>query len=149
IRCKNGLSSRKLFLLRHATTLVDTASRLTLPCPDAIIVYRTWEPFIPSIGNCQHMTPQLILKRQSFTQVAPKEVDRARTAPDVLKDLLSSPNRRRSSLDMYWHAVPYLLTGLSQNMDEPYRWFIESGEILGQNDAGDIRYLSPSQAMEL
>src|SRR5262245_3496729 len=95
------------------------------------------------------MAAQLTLKRQSFTQVSPKEVERARTAPDVLKDLVSSPKRRRSRLDIYWHAVPYLLTGLPQNMDEPYRWFMEGGEILGKNDAGDIRYLSPGQAKEL
>jgi hypothetical protein len=95
------------------------------------------------------MTLRLTLKRQSFTQVSPEEVERARTAPDVLKDLVSSPNRRRTGLDIYWHAVPYLLTGLPQNIDEPYRWFMEGGEILGKNDAGDIRYLSPRQAMKL
>jgi hypothetical protein len=97
----------------------------------------------------QTMTPRLTLKRQNFTQVSPKEIERARTDPDVLKELVSSPKRRRTDLDIYWHAVPYLLTGLAQNMDEPYRWFIEGGETLGKNDIGDIRYLSPKQAMEL
>src|SRR5262245_64827517 len=95
------------------------------------------------------MTPRLTLTLQTFTQVSTEEVERARIDPNVLKDLVSSPKLRRTGLDMYWHAVPYLLTGLPQNMDAPYRWFIEGGETLGKKDAGDIRYLTPKQAMEL
>jgi hypothetical protein len=34
-------------------------------------------------------------------------------------------------------------------MNEPYCWFLEGGEIVGANDAGDIRYLSPAQVRVL
>jgi hypothetical protein len=95
------------------------------------------------------MTAQLTLKRQHFTRVSRRDVERARKNPDALAKLLSSPNRRRTGLGIYWHAVPYLLTNKPTRLDEPYRWFVEGGETLGTNEAGDIRYLSPAQTKEL
>src|SRR6478672_3332605 len=95
------------------------------------------------------MARQLTLKRQTFTDVSRQDIERARGNPETLSELISGPARWRTSLDVYWHLVPYLLTGLPQNMNEPYCWFIEGGEIVGANEAGDIRYLSPAQVMVL
>jgi hypothetical protein len=95
------------------------------------------------------MARQLTLKRQTFTDVSRQDIERARGNPETLSELISGPARWRTSLDVYWHVVPYLLTGLPQNMNEPYCWFIEGGEIVGANEAGDIRYLSPAHVMVL
>ena len=95
------------------------------------------------------MPQQLTLKRQTFTDVSRDDIERARGNPESLSELISGPARWRTSLDIYWHAVPYLLTGLPENMNEPYCWFIEGGEIVGANEAGDIRYLSPAQVRVL
>ena len=95
------------------------------------------------------MPQQLTLKRQTFTDVSREDIDRARGNPESLSELVNGPARWRTSLDIYWHVVPYLITGLPQNMNEPYCWFIEGGEIVGANEAGEIRYLSPAQVRVL
>jgi hypothetical protein len=93
--------------------------------------------------------PELTLKRQTFTDVSREDIERARGNPEAFLELTSGPARWRTSIDIYWHVVPYLLTGLPENMNEPYCWFIEGGEIVGANEAGDIRYLSPRQVKVL
>ena len=95
------------------------------------------------------MAPQLILKHQSWSQVDPAQGETLRSNPKALADFLASPNTGRTRLGPYWHAVPYLLEGIPKGWDEPYRWFVEGGEVLGSNPAGDIRYLSPDQVAKL
>jgi hypothetical protein len=89
------------------------------------------------------------IQLQHYSQVSPKQAAELRARPSRLSDFLKSPKVYRTSLGMYWHAVPYLLTGVVKDQDEPYCFFMKGGEIIGRTDAGDVRYLSPEQVAGL
>ncbi|MGH7676084.1 MAG: DUF1877 family protein [Gemmatimonadales bacterium] len=89
------------------------------------------------------------MRLQHYSQVSPKQASDLRADPSALADFLKSPKVYRNCLGMYWHAVPYLLTGVVKDQDEPYCFFMKGGEIIGRNDAGDVRYLSPEQVASL
>jgi Domain of unknown function (DUF1877) len=91
------------------------------------------------------MTKQVTLKHQHFSEVMPKHVAALRSGAAALTAFLESPNISRTSLGVYWHVVPYLMEGIAKGYDEPYRWFIEGGEVIGRTAAGDVRYLTPDQ----
>ena len=75
----------------------------------------------------------------------PKDVAALRSDAAALAKFLESPNVSRTGLGVYWHVVPYLMEGIAKGYDEPYHWFIEGGEVIGKNAAGDVRYLTPDQ----
>jgi hypothetical protein len=86
---------------------------------------------------------------QYYSQASPKQIAELCGDASALADFLKSPDVYRNCLGMYWHAVPYLMTGVPTDQDEPYCFFMKGGEIVGRNDAGDVRYLSPEQVASL
>lgn len=95
------------------------------------------------------MPKQVTLKLQHYTEIDPDEIPGLRGDPGALGDLLASPRRRRVGLETYWHVVPCLMEGIASGYDEPFRWFIDGGEVIGQTAAGDVRYLTPEQVARL
>jgi hypothetical protein len=89
------------------------------------------------------------IRLQHYSQVSPRQVAKLRADPSALAGFLKSPDVYRNGLGMYWHAVPYLLTGVARDQDEPYCFFMKGGETIGRNEAGDVRYLSPGQVAAL
>jgi len=95
------------------------------------------------------MSPTVTLKLQHWSHASPKQAAELRSSAATLAEFLESGQAPRVGLGVYWHAVPYLIERIPSNLDEPYRWFIEGGEAIGRNDAGDVRYLSPTQVARL
>jgi len=95
------------------------------------------------------MSPTVTLNLQHWSHASPKQAAELRSSPAALAEFLRSDQVPMVGLGVYWHAVPYLIEGIPTNLDEPYRWFVEGGEIIGTNDAGDVRYLSPTQVASL
>jgi len=95
------------------------------------------------------MSPTVTLKLQHWSHASPKQAAELRSSAPAVAEFLKSDRVPRVGLGVYWHAVPYLIEGIPTNLDEPYRWFVEGGEIIGTNDAGDVRYLSPTQVASL
>jgi len=93
------------------------------------------------------MARDVIYKCQYVTGASDTQVTRLRSAPAELSTFLKkNPGQ---GLDRYWHAVPYLIAGRATGLKEPLRWFTGGGEVLGRNDAGPIRYLSPDRVARL
>jgi len=95
------------------------------------------------------MSPTVTLRLQHWSHASPKQASELRSSAPAVAEFLKSDRVPRVGLGVYWHAVPYLIEGIPTNLDEPYRWFIEGGEVIGTNDAGDVRYLSPAQVASL
>jgi hypothetical protein len=93
--------------------------------------------------------PLTAILLEHCSQVSPRQVAELRANPSALAAFLQSPDVYRNCLGMYWHAVPYLLTGVVTDQDEPYCFFMKGGETIGRNDAGDVRYLSPERVASL
>ncbi len=93
------------------------------------------------------MTRDVVFQYQHFVGVSEAQVTRLRSNPAELSTFLK--RHAGQSLGQYWHAVPYLITGQATGVREPLRWFMDGGEILGRNEAGKIRYLSPARVARL
>ena len=95
------------------------------------------------------MTSTIPLREQYWSHASPADAARLRDDGGALKEFLGWGDVPRTSVGMYWHVLPYLMEGIPGGYDEPYRWFIEGGEVLGSNETGDVRYLAPAQAERL
>ena len=93
------------------------------------------------------MSRDVIFRCQYFTGVLESRVANLRSDPVELANFLKE--NPGPGLDRYWHAVAYLITGQASRLKEPVRWFTGGGEVLGRNDAGEIRYLSPDRVGRL
>jgi uncharacterized protein DUF1877 len=93
------------------------------------------------------MARDVSFKYQYLTGISAAQVARLRSSPaELSKFLAKNPGH---GLNRYWQAVPYLITGRATSLKEPLRWFTGGGEVLGRNDAGRIRYLSPDKVARL
>lgn len=95
------------------------------------------------------LAPLTSILLQYFAPVSAEQVSAFRADGAALAAFVAAPDTPRTSLGMYWHAVPFLITGVPTNQDEPYGFFLTGGEVLGRNAAGDVRYLSPTQVSAL
>lgn len=93
------------------------------------------------------MARDVIFKYQYLTGISAAQVARLRSSPaELSKFLAKNPGL---GLNRYWQAIPYLITGRATGLKAPLRWFTGGGEVLGRNDAGPIRYLSPDRVARL
>lgn len=87
------------------------------------------------------------LKCAYFTSVSDEALIALRGDPAKLAAFLKrNPGH---GVAQYWHAIPYLINGIAKNIDEPYRWFVEGGETVGETEAGPVRYLDPKKVAKL
>lgn len=93
------------------------------------------------------MAREVRLRHQYFTGVSPAQVARLRSSQGALSKLIAQ--HPGHGIGRYWQAVPYLITGRATGLKEPLRWFTGGGDMLGKNDAGPIRYLSPERVARL